>query len=63
MADIMKELKFVLTFKPIKGYYKDTPIDFDELEFNQDTLDLIERDINRSLKDMYESAMQQQGGA
>ena len=36
---------------------------FDELEFNQDTLDLIERDINRSLKDMYESAMQQQGGA
>ena len=34
MADIMKELKFVLTFKPIKGYYKDTPIDFDELEFS-----------------------------
>jgi hypothetical protein len=60
---IMEELKFVLTYTPLKGYFKDTPIDFDELEFNQDTLDLIKRDINKSLEDMYETSMQQQGGA
>jgi len=57
----MTELKFKFIFTPTEGHFKDKTLTFDELDFNEDTYNLLKRDLKRLQNDFYENAMETQG--